>query len=476
MSMDLETDPFSLEDKDNELISRYQASIENNFNLYFDSDQYEEIIEHYLELGSYELALIAIDKAIELFPFNHSFQIWKAQVCIETGQPIQAFNILSYVEKIEPDNYEIVFLKGCAYCHTGKLNDALNHFEKAIELCDENITDLYFNIAVNFIHVSEFETAIHFLVKAQESETDYFQFNYDLGYCYDQLNQNQLSIEHYNKYLDNDPFSEIVWFNLGTVYSKIEEYQKAIEAYDFSLSINDRNTLALLYKGNAYANMEEYHNAIEVYKDYLMIEEDDPEALCYVGECFERLGYIEIAMNYYNQALANDPKYSDAMYGISVVLSYQEKFAESLVWMNKAIAIEPDNPEYWFTLGNIYLKLKFEEKAIDSYNKAVELDPYDSESWLNLSEIYLKKNLLAKAINILEDSYRFNSDDTTINYRLAAYNFLKSDISQGVYYFRRGLVKNYNEHQEMFKYCPNAKDLNEVNDMLKKFNNDQQIA
>ena len=150
-------------------------------------------------------------------------------------------------------------------------------------------------------------------------------------------------------------------------------------------------------------------------------------------------------------------------------MSYKENFYESLKYLNKAIAIDSSNPEYWFTMGNIYLKLRFEEKAIDSYRKAVELDPYDSESWLNMSEIYLKQNLLSKAIKILEDSYRFNSDDTIINYRLAAYNFLKCDISQGVYYFRRGLDNNYQEHSELFKYCPDAKEMREVNEILKKY-------
>lgn len=467
--MSQESESIYFESSENELVSKFLTSIKHNKTLYFDTEEYEEIIEHYLVRGIFDIALSAINKAIELHPNYTDFLFYKAQTLIELKQPTEVFALLTYIEKVEPNNQEVHFLKGCTYCQTGNLEEAITCFNLALDICDDNKAELLYNCAVNFIHISEFNIAIEYLKYAIKEDPLCYNLHYDIGYCYDQIDENELSINHYNHFLDNDPFSDLVWFNLGTVFSKTNQYALAIEAYEYAIALNDRNSLAYLYKGNTLANNEQFHDAIALYKEFLILEPNDPEALCYIGECYERIDLYDLALSYYSRTIEIDPEYADAHYGISIVLSYKNNFSDSIKFLNKAISLDSGNAEYWFTLGNLYHKLKFDEKAIDSYRKAVELDPYDSESWLNMSEVYLKKNLLSKAIKILEDSYQYTSDDTSINYRLAAYNFLKCDILQGVYYFRRGFDEDTSDPSELFKYCPDARNIREVKDILKKY-------
>ena len=107
-----------------------------------------------------------------------------------------------------------------------------------------------------------------------------------------------------------------------------------------------------------------------------------------------------------------------------------ENYPESINLINKAITINPNCSDYWYSLGNIYLKLNITEKAVEAFRLSTEIDPYDYESWLNLSDLFFKKNLLTKAIKTLEDAHIFNPDIALVNYRLAAYNLLKNNITE----------------------------------------------
>jgi len=50
--------------------------------------------------------------------------------------------------------------------------------------------------------------------------------------------------------------------------------------------------------------------------------------------------------------------------------------------------------------------------------------------------------MLPRAIKTLEDAYSYNADIALINYRLAAYNLLKHNISEGLMFFKRGMKNN----------------------------------
>jgi tetratricopeptide (TPR) repeat protein len=47
------------------------------------------------------------------------------------------------------------------------------------------------------------------------------------------------SIEYYQKFIDEDPYSTAAWYNLGIVYNKLEKYRRALQAYDYAITIDE---------------------------------------------------------------------------------------------------------------------------------------------------------------------------------------------------------------------------------------------
>ena len=132
--------------------------------------------------------------------------------------------------------------------------------------------------------------------------------------------------------------------------------------------------------------------------------------------------------------------------------------------------INSANPDYWYSLGNIYGKTNDTPKAVEAYNKAVELNPGDYEAWINLSELYYKQNHLSKAIKTINDAYKHNEDVAIINYRLAAYYYLKGEPKLGLKFFRKGTELSFAEHTEFFKICPDASEFDEIKEILNQNN------
>lgn len=453
-----------------DIVHRYQAMVRNGEKCYFDVYEYEMLIEHFLQNGQIHNANKVVELGLSQFPKSTALQLRKAQILIDKGNNNEALKILDEVETIEQGNSEIFLLKGIVNNFTGRQVDAKEYFTKALSLADENRLDVLYSIAVNYENLNDFDTAIQYLSEALEDEKDNITILFELGYCADRIEDFTSAIKYYDSYLDIDPFSDVVWFNLGIVYSKTLEFNKAIEAYDFSIALNEKYSLAYFNKGNALANCGKYTEAIDTYKEYLAYEEFHTETICYIGECYERLNNLSAAVYYYDKALELDPSYSDAIYGLGIICSINEEYTKSLEYINKAISINPSNSDYWFSLGSVYEKLNNKESAIEAYEQSTSLDPNDYESWLNLSEIYFKKNLLSKAIKVLEEAYIYNSDIASINYRLAAFNLLKHNNSEGMSYFRKGINNSFEDHTEVFKFFPQASELKEIKELILHFN------
>ncbi len=472
--MNQETGPLFNDDDYIDILNRYKEMIREGKKCFFDVNEYELLFEYFIQHGDLENLNKTVDIGIQQHPDSSKLMIKKAQLFIDKGDYLHALEILEDIEKYETGNYELFLLKGIVYNFIGRQKETNNYFEKAIEISGTDLIDCLFSIAVNYENIDDYTTALNYLQIANTKDSENLTVLFELGICYDRLENYENAIKIYNLCIDIGPFSDMVWFNLGVVYSKINEYDKAIETFDFALAINDKYYLAYFNKGNIFLNKGNYEKAIEAYKEYLVFEENHTETLCFIGECYERIGKLGIASDYYHKSLSTNPNFSDAVYGIGIIHSLRENYRDSISFIQKAIDINPYNSDYWFSLGNVYSAINQTDKAIHAYSRSTELDPHDYESWLNLSELFYKKNLLTRAIKILENAYSHNFNIAVISYRLAAYNFLRNNISEGILYFKRGIKNNFIEHEETFKLCPEASGIKEIKELIRHFNSVKQ--
>jgi tetratricopeptide (TPR) repeat protein len=69
---------------------------------------------------------------------------------------------------------------------------------------------------------------------------------YELAFCYDVLDNQEESVQFYQQYIDNEPYSYAAWYNLGNAYTKLSLFEKAIDAYDYAILIKGQLCIGLL--------------------------------------------------------------------------------------------------------------------------------------------------------------------------------------------------------------------------------------
>ncbi|MFO7923850.1 MAG: tetratricopeptide repeat protein [Bacteroidales bacterium] len=452
------------------LMRRYEEMVSQSARYYFDVDEFEEIIDHYMGQGKSNRAYNATQHAINLHPSSTSIRLKMAVILNDKSQPLESLNILNTIEKIEFNNPEVHFTKGMALNLLGQAKDAVKYFNKAVMLTDEAKEDILFNIAIAFEQQSHFTLALRYLFQAYDLEPGNLSYIYDIAYCYERIDKLDKALDFYNRYLDKDPFSENVWYNMGVIYNRMENYDKAIEAYDFAISLDEEYSSAYFNKANTLANSGNYKSAITVYKELLYLEENNEQVICYIGECYEKIELWDEALKYYRKSLSVNPDYADAWLGRGMVMFAKGEYNKSLCYVEKAIELFPDSSEYWYSLGNIYIKLGRPVDAINSYRKAVKFDPGDFDSWINLAETFLQFKDYDMAVQVLTEASGINPGIALFNYRLAAYSLMNNDGEKADHFLRIALSLDYEAHNDFLKYYPEAARIKSVKDLLKTFN------
>jgi len=103
---------FNHDDEDNNLsISRYESMLRSNDIKFFDSDEFESIIHHYLEKGKIAKAKKAISLALSQHPSSVNLKLLEVEILVFEDRLDRADVILKQLHAIEPENEEIYIQK-----------------------------------------------------------------------------------------------------------------------------------------------------------------------------------------------------------------------------------------------------------------------------------------------------------------------------------------------------------------------------
>lgn len=372
-----------------ELSRKYEDLIRHRKSFFFDVLEFESIINYYLDNEELVKASESIDVAIGMHPYSSDIQLLKAELFISEMKYDEALGILNVLDKIHSEKSEVCFLKGQAYYSLSDFLQAEENFENALSSCQEDKQELTYRISNIYFTDDEYNIAIRYLLRSYRIEPKHFATLFDLGYCFEKINDLDKSFYYYNKLLDFFPFTQNVWYNLGIVLTKQGKFDEAIDAYDFCIAIDPTYASAYHNKANTLASMEKYAEATVVFTDLLELEPENPRVYCSLGECYEKTEKYEQALEMYNKTISLDSAFAEAYYGIGVIMNERKQPNHALDFIKKAIALEPEQYDFWLGLGKVHYELNSIEEALNAYREATILNPEEPDAFLALAEIYL---------------------------------------------------------------------------------------
>ncbi len=455
-----------------ELLERFESVSGEGGYSFFDSGELEDIIYYYFSESELVKARKAIDYAIEQFPAETSFQVFKAQYFLNNGEPEKALARLNSLDSIDPQNPDISLTRATVYSTMHKHAEAIREYQKAITKVDEDLDEIHTSIAFEYQNLRNFKKAAEHLKKAIKLNAENESLLYEIGYCYEMGQMSEEAIEFFTNEIDKRPYSLVAWYNLGIAYSTLELYEKAIDSFDYSIAIDQTFTPAYFSKAQCFEQMELFQEAINVYKQTFELEKPDAMTHYYIGDCYASMEKYETAIEFYRKSISLERHFSDAWMGIGLCFIELGQPSEALSHMEQAIKLESDNAEYYIVLAETQLSLEMQDEAVLSYQKASELEPYHAEIWLDYSDFYadVKKDY-ARALEIREDGIYYQGENSALTYRRVAYLYEAGKHKEAILELFIALTQDFDAHVQLLEYSEKAKNSTEILAVISSYKN-----
>ena len=437
---------LSNEEEDYNLsLSKFESMLKTNKVLFFDSEEFEEIILHYLDMGKSALAKKALKLALEQHPRSSGLKLVQVEMLIYDDKLEIAEKLLNELYAIEPTNEEIYIQKANICSKRDQHEKAVEMLKIALQYTDD-YADVYNLIGMEYLFMDNLELAKESFIKCLEEDLEDQSALYNVVYCFEFLDQNQEAIAYLNKYINKNPYSEIAWHQLGRLFYGVKEYESAIRAFDYATLIDDEFLGAFMEKAKALERLKKYDLAIESYNRTLELDDATSYALLRIGKCYEKLGNKVLALKYYNKTVHEDPLLDKGWIAITDFYVRQKNFQKALFFVNKALAIDNQNKLYWKRFAAINKQMNFFEEAEFGYRKAVEFGDYQLDTWLFWVDILQFLGEFESAIQTLLQASEYFPEENEVEYRLAGLYFMLSDNIKAKFHLSNALRLKYDNY------------------------------
>ena len=457
------------EEENNLSLSKFESMLKTNKVFFFDSEEFEDIVLHYMDTGRINLAKKALRLGLEQHPKSTGLKLVHVEILIYDDKIEQAEKILNEIALLEPTNEE-VFIQRANICSKRDQHEkAIEHLNNALRYTDDE-ADIYSMIGMEYLFMDNLELAKDNFILCLENDDEDYSALYNVVYCFDFLDQNKEAIVYLENFIDKNPYSEVAWHQLGRQFYALKDYEKAVWAFDYACLIDEGFLGAFLEKAKSLEKLKRYQEAIDCYN--ITIELDDPTSFAFlrIGKCYEKLGNKEQALNFYLKTVHEDPLLDKAWLAITDFYISEKNYQKSLYYINKAIGIDGENSLYWRRYANINQYLNFFEEAEEGYRKAFENGDIELDNFLCWSDVLYVLGEVNAAFEILNQAKELYPNESEIQYRMVGLYYNIDEEFNAIEALNLALITDYHKNYILKDLFPHVWESENVQKIIKNHN------
>ncbi|MFT6796197.1 MAG: tetratricopeptide (TPR) repeat protein [Maribacter sp.] len=407
-------------------ITKFESMLKTDDVYFFDAEDFEDIIHHYLNNGKISLAKKGIKIGLQQHPDSIELKLLQVEVLVFENNLLAAEKLLDQLQELDANNEEIYIQRANIYSKKDNHEGAVNLLQQALELSSDSI-DIYSLLGMEYLFMDDFKMARQSFMKCVDFDEQDYSSLYNVIYCFEYLEDFDGAIVYLNEYLEHNPYCEVAWHQLGKQYYSKRMYSEALAAFDFAIISDDTFIGAYFEKGKVLEKLGQYSEAIENYETTISIEDPTSHAFLRIGKCYEKLNNSEMAKYYFYQTVHEDPMLDKGWLAITNYYFRIKNYEKSLFYINKALNIDGGNPLYWKKCAKIQVALKDFDQAYFAFKQAVDLGNYELDTWLKWAEVAQKNGDLDGALQILKQGKEFYPKSVQILYMSVGFLLLVGD-------------------------------------------------
>lgn len=384
----------------NSLVNRFERMIEDGSSAYYEVDDLESLLDHFMMHQRLELAFKVVETAHSQHPANRQLTIKEAELLSLADKHNEALTLLGEVEVFEHFNPDFHMTKASILSQCGKYEKAIRSLHHALECSVAEPDVVYMNLAIEHQNLEQYMEATDFLLEALKINPNNEDAIYELAYCYELTKNYEEAISTFKRVIDKTPYNGHAWFNLGAAYQAFGEFEKALTAFDYVILIDEGFHAAYFNKANVLVRLDRHADAIELYKKALAFDILDSLIYFYIGDCYDHIGDFKNALVHFEKSLKKDETMAEAWIGASSALDELNRELEALEYAKNALHLDPENGDYHCFLAGLQMKYDLLIESADSFEKAITNGYIHEDLWEDYTQLSLSmKNYdLARSI------------------------------------------------------------------------------
>lgn len=430
-------------------IAKFESMLKTDDIYFFDAEDFEDIIHHYLNNGKIALAKKAIKIGLQQHTRSIELKLLDVEVLVFENNLDVAEILLDELQLLDRNNEEIYIQRANICSKKDNHEAAVNLLNKALELAEESF-DIYSLLGMEHLFMDDFKLAKESFMRCVSFDEQDYSSLYNVIYCFEFLEDYEGAIYYLNDYLDRNPYCEVAWHQLGKQYHLKKMYPEALTAFDFAIISDDTFIGAYFEKGKVLEKLGKYQDAIENYETTITIEDPTSHAYLRIGRCHEKLNNDDMAKYYYYQTVHEDPLLDKGWLAITDFYYRKRNFEKALYYINKALNIDGENSNYWKKCAKINVSLKNYDQAGLAYEQTINLGNYELDTWLKWAEVTRMNKAVLSAIEILVQGQEFHPESAEIHYKKTGYYLLLEDKVNARIALTKALQSNF-EKQYLFQ-------------------------
>lgn len=320
---------------------------------------------------------------------------------LQRGNANKAALLLARSLGISPAQPTVLRHRALALQSLGRLEDALNCYDKAIALDPGDVETMQKRgqllLALN--RGAEARKAFETIAAALPGRAD---SHYNLATVLLRLGRAEEALPCFDKAIAIAPDEPNIRINRGTALLTLNRPAEALQDFETALTQVPECAEAYANKGEALRRLKRHDEALAAYDRAVQLAPDDAENRYNRGIVRYDLGRKEQALEDFDAAIARNPRMGAAYNNRGNALIDLDRLDEALASLDRAIALGPQNAEAFTNRGNVLRALNRHKEALLSYDRAIAANPDYAEAYANKSVALLHQGLYAEGWKLYE--------------------------------------------------------------------------
>lgn len=452
-----------------DLVTEYEAMLEQGTSLFLDQDAYRQLIDHYLSEEIFDRAMDVVEHAIETHRYSVEFLLRKAEILIQANQEYLALDVLAQADILAPNESEILLLRAQALTYLGDHQAAHEQLELLPDDLDLPIlAESYFVRALIYEHQEDYESMYLALKSAVGYDSEMRHGLEKIMNAVQHLRNYEESVRLHEQIIDENPYSCVAWYNLGLCQAHLSNYEEALESLEFAYLADERYEQAYRERADLAFELQRYELTYDICEEIEQNFGADADLLLRMGQCQLRIGNRQIAKKMLKKALTQDQHNDEIFYHLGEIALLEKQWELAVHYCKKAIELDDNREEYHASIATAYAQLDDLEQAETHYCTATDIAPEDAQYWLQYALFLMLTSQEEGALEILDLAEETAVGSELVYCRVACL-FLLGERQEALLLLSEVLEEAYEDHSLLFNMAPQLQRDVEVISLLRAY-------